>query len=193
MGAPVSPNLKLAAVWIALAAGLVLALSHVPMPGVEGPAAPSEPPRDSQALEAGSADEAYGQGLLALERGLPEEAAAAFDRALALDPTRTAARVQKAFALARIEGTKGETLRGLLNGFDRTLALANEEKAIARGAPGGPGRFHLERAVLLGFGRPPDPEAALKALAAAREAGLSVPSSLEAALSEPQVDPAAGR
>ena len=191
-----NPNLKIAAVWLALGAGLVVVLCHVPMPGVESPPSappPSAAPPDSHPLEAGSAEEAYAKGLMALEQGRAEEAVRAFDRVLEMDPAHAAARVQKAFALARIEGTDPGVLRALLGGFDRKAGLANEEKAIARGSPAGPGRFHLERAVLLGFAEPPEPEAARKALDAAKAAGLDAPASLRAALGPPQVPPAPGR
>ena len=192
-----SPLLRTGIVWGGLGVGLCLVLSYIPKPGL------GSPPRTAPAsglppLQAGGGEEQFAFALASMGAGRLEEAMRLFDRAIAVDPAFAPAYVHKAYALALMEGTDPATLRSLLSeatrrGFDRGTALANEARMIAQGGIGeGVGRFHLERAVLLGFVEPADPAAALEALAEARAAGFPFPKGLEAALAS-QVQPPAGR
>jgi hypothetical protein len=185
-------------VWGGLAAGFGLVLYCIPKPGFSSAPAPL-PAEGALPLPAGGGEEQFAFALSALGEGRLEEAAHRFDLAIALDPAFASAYVHKAYALARMEGTPPDVLRGLLaealrRGFDCGAALANEAKVIERGGVGdGVGRFHLERAVLLGFGEPADPAAAREALAAARAAGFAFPEGLARVLDESQVVPPPGR
>ncbi len=193
-----SPRLRAILVWGGLAAGLGLLLFCVPKPGLVTPP-PAPPAGGALPLPAGSGEEQFAFGLAALGEGRLEEASRRFDRAIALAPAFAPAYVQKAYVLALTEGTPEADLRGLLaeasqRGFDRDAALVHEARVIERGGVGnGVGRFHLERAVLLGFGEPADPAAAREALAAARAAGFAFPEGLARALEGAQVAPPPGR
>lgn len=189
------PGVRLALAWAALLGGLVLVLKRVPMPGVGGQESAAVP-AGPLLMPSGSPDEEVAWGLEALEKGKAAEAAGRFDRAAALAPADPSPHVMKAFALARIEPLDEAAVREALAraaalGFDRAVLLARHEKSAASGAPPGPGRYHLERAILLAFGGPPDPEAARRALEAAREAGTAAPPGLDGAL--PQVAAFPGR
>ena len=197
---------RTAAVWGVLALGLYLVLTRIPMPGVGG--APPPPPEtqgiplppEATEIQAAGADEAFARGLADLGAGRLEEALTAFDRVLALDPTQASVRVQKAFVVARKEGGDPAQVRTLLaeasaRGFDRAKALENEAKALVRAAgdPRSQARFHLERAVLLGFGEPADLPGAREELVQARGLGIPASRETEVALGAAQVPAPPGR
>ena len=168
-----------------LAAGLVLLLFHIPIPGVSDPGSGVAAPPLAPPLAEGSAEGEYAQGVMALHHGRLQEAHGHLDRAIALDPACAVAYAQKALAHALGQAEEAGEARRLLNeavrrGFDRDAALRRIRKlALGESDPKEAGRRHLECAMLLAFGSPPDPAGAEKALAEAKACGATLPAGLK--------------